>query len=70
MKRLLKLLERIEKRDAAGDDPGELLAELDRIDRLSNSIFVPLSTVHDYIDFRQFLHDMRDRVEKDDTNRP
>jgi hypothetical protein len=30
-------------------------------------MFVPRSTVHDYIDFRQFLHDMRERVEKKDS---
>jgi hypothetical protein len=65
---LLKQLEAVEKGHAAGDDASKLLADLARIDRVSATMFVPLSTAHDYIDFRQFLHDMRERVErKDDT---
>jgi hypothetical protein len=32
------------------------------IDKSSARIFVPRSVVHDYIDFRRFLHDMRERV--------
>jgi hypothetical protein len=63
LKRLLKDLESVEKGHAAGADRVQLLADLDRIDRASAGMFVPRSIVHDYIDFRQFLHDMRERVE-------
>jgi len=61
---LLRKLEAVEKADAAGGDRSQLLGELDRIDRASAKMSVPRSIVHDYIDFRQFLHDMRDRIEK------
>lgn len=61
---LLEQLESVEKADAAGGDRSKLLADLDRIDEKSAKMFVPRSKVHDYIDFRQFLHDMRERVER------
>ena len=59
---MLKQLESVEKAHAAGADPTELLAQLDELDRKTAEIFVPRSMVHDYIDDRQFLHDMRERV--------
>ena len=52
----------VEKGHARGDDRTKLLAELDRIDVASAGMFVPRSIVQDYVDFRQFLHDMRERV--------
>ena len=70
LKGLFKQLEAVEKGQAAGDDLSKLVADLDRIDRASAAMFVPRSTVHDYIDFRQFLHDMRERVEKQDGTGP
>ena len=63
---LLKRLEAVEKAHAAGADRSSLLADLDRIDENSAKMFVPRAKVHDYIDFRQFLHDMRERVERRD----
>ncbi|MCP3903618.1 MAG: ABC transporter substrate-binding protein [Planctomycetes bacterium] len=63
LKRLFKQLAAVEKGHASGADRATLLADLDRIDRASAKMFVPLSVVHDYIDFRQFLHDMRERVQ-------
>jgi len=60
---LFKKLEAVEKAHAAGGDREKLLADLDLIDQKSGKLFVPRSTVHDYIDFRQFLHDMKERVE-------
>ena len=60
---LFKKLEAVEQAHSAGADRSGLLAELDRIDEVSATMFVARSTVHDYIDFRQFLHDMRERVE-------
>jgi hypothetical protein len=59
-------LEAVEKAWAAGVDSQTLLADLDRIDRGTATMFVPRSIVHDYIDFRQFLHDMRERVRVQD----
>lgn len=40
-----------------------LLADLERIDAKSLGTFVPRAVVHDYIYFRQLLHDMGERVE-------
>jgi len=62
---LFKKLEVVEQADAAGADRSRLLDELNQIDRASAKIFVPRSQIHDYIDFRQFLHDMRERVERE-----
>ena len=57
-----KRLEKVEKAHAAGEDRSPLLAELDALDRDSATIFVPRTSLPAYIDFRQFLHDMRERV--------
>ena len=59
---MLKALEEVEKASAAGADPKALLAQLDELDRRTATIFVPRSALHDYIDIRQFMHDMRERV--------
>ena len=56
----------VEKAHADGGDPSELLARLDEIDGASVTMFVPRSRVHDYIDLRQFLHDMRGRLMSQD----
>ena len=66
---LLKKLEAVEKAHAAGGDRSKPRDDLDQIDRTSAKMFVPRSTVHDYIDFRQFLHDMRERVEGEEKER-
>jgi len=63
MQRRLIQLGNIEKRYAAGDDRSGLSAELDRVDQATAKLFVPRAGAHDYVDFRQFLHDMRERVE-------
>jgi len=59
---MLKVLEEVEKGHAADVDPKELLKKLDDLNHKTASIFVPLATLHDYIDIRQFMHDMRERV--------
>lgn len=59
---LYKRLESVEKADAAGDDPADLLAHLQEIDDASSGIFIPRSKLAEYIDFRQFVHDMRERI--------
>lgn len=60
---MLKELESIEKAHATGADPTNLLTRLDALDQKTAGLFIPRSMVHDYIDDRQFLHDMRERVE-------
>ena len=62
-----KRLEKVEKAHAAGEESLPLLAELNALDRASATIFVPRSNLQAYIDFRQFLHDMRDRVSQGPT---
>ena len=57
-----KRLEKVEKAHAAGEESSPLLAELDALDRASAKTFVPRSNLPAYIDFRQFLHDMRERI--------
>jgi hypothetical protein len=59
---MIKELEAVEKAHAAGVDPTELLNRLDEFDRKTATIYIPRSMVHDDIDNRQFLHDMRDRI--------
>lgn len=59
---MIKELESVEKAHAAGGDPTELLNRLDELDRKTATMYIPRSMVHDYIDDRQFLHDMRERV--------
>lgn len=63
MQRRMIQLGNIEKRHAAGDDRSELLGDLNSVDRATAKLFVPRAGAHDYVDFRQFLHDMRERVE-------
>jgi len=62
LSRFFKQLEAVEKADAARRPRRELLAMLQEIDEASAGIFVPRSKLPEYIDFRQFLHDMRDRI--------
>jgi hypothetical protein len=59
---MLKQLESVEKAHAAGSDPTELLVQLNELDKKTAALFVPRSMVHDYIDDRQFLHDLRERL--------
>lgn len=65
LRRHFRVLEAVEKKRAAGDSRAELLSDLERLDKSSASMFVPRSLSHDYVDFRQFLHDLRDRVRSD-----
>jgi len=62
MQRLLQDLAVVEKRAAGGEDPAQLLPELERVDRASATLFVPRSVTKDYLDLRQALHDLRERV--------
>jgi len=49
---------------AAGEDSSRLLEELQALNRASAAIFVPRASLPGYIDFRQFLHDLRERVSR------
>lgn len=66
---LYKRLVSVEKADAGGDDRADLLAQLQEIDDASSGIFVPRSKLAEYIDFRQFIHDMRDRINSGEERR-
>jgi len=54
----------IEKARVAGEEREKLLADLDRIDKSSAGMLVTHISAQDYVDFRQFLSDLRDRVER------
>ena len=56
-------MEEIEKRFESGGDQEELLAELEDIDKSTSEIRILLrSTISSWLEMRQFLHDLRDRV--------
>ena len=65
----LRRLEGVEKADATGTDRADLVADLQAIDDDSATIFVPRSKTAEYIDFRQFVHDMRDRIVSGDERK-
>ena len=57
-------LRALEKSAAAGTDPKTLLDELAKLDQSTASISLPLHKVDSqWIELRQFVHDMRDRLE-------
>ena len=56
-------MEEIEKQLAAGSDNDALLAELDDLDRSTAETRIYLrSTISSWLEMRQFLHDLRDRI--------
>jgi hypothetical protein len=55
-------LEELEKQHAAGEEKGPILAELDEILRGSADLKVPLNLKSAYLELRQEMHDMRDRL--------
>jgi len=63
MKGWFAKLAAIEKSRATGGDREQLLVDLDRIDTASAKMFVPRASAQDYVDFRQFLSDLRERVQ-------
>jgi len=60
---LYRQLEQIDRSNAAGQKQTELLADLDRLDATTATMFVPRTLAPDYVNFRQFLHDLRERVQ-------
>ena len=64
MRRGFSELQALERSAAAGTDKKTVLAELDQLDRSTASIKVPIHRFDpQWIELRQFVHDMRDRLE-------
>jgi hypothetical protein len=55
---------RLEKARGAGVDREKLGRDLDQLDRDSVHLRVPRSMASMYIEFRQAVHDMRDRLNR------
>jgi hypothetical protein len=56
-------MEEIEKQFVAGGDRGALLAELDDVDKSTSDTRIYLrGTVSSWLEMRQFLHDLRERL--------
>jgi hypothetical protein len=59
---LYRQLEQIDRSSVAGESPAVLMANLDRLDATTATMFVPRALAPDYVNFRQALHDLRERV--------
>ena len=66
LQRLYRRLERVEKRSAEVDVE-TVLDELDAIESASSRLKVPRTQDAPYFEFRQNVHDVRDRVTSDST---
>ena len=56
-------MEEIEKQSVAGGDNDALLAELEELDKSTSETRIYLrSTISSWLEMRQFLHDLRDRI--------
>jgi TRAP-type uncharacterized transport system substrate-binding protein len=66
-RKLYKRLARLEQRVAEPDaDTAELLSEADSIDEDSVGLWIPRSQSTAYLELRQYLHDLRDRLSQSD----
>jgi hypothetical protein len=60
-------MEDVEKKFFAGGEPGKLLEELDTVDAETRDIRIYLrGTVSSWLEMRQFLHDIRERIGGED----
>ena len=59
-----KRLARLEKDAAEGEDHASVLARLDAIDRESAALAVPRPCLTPFLELRQYLHDMRERLKE------
>ena len=59
---LYRQLEQVDRSSVAGEPPAVLMANLDRLNATSATMFVPKALAPDYVNFRQALHDLRERV--------
>ena len=65
LNRAYRTMAEVEKAAAgAGPDRAALLARIDEVDRASLTVPVPRRLGQEYMDFRQFLHDLRTRVKE------
>ena len=56
-------MEEIEKQSVEGGDKDALLAELDELDKSTSETRIYLrSTISSWLEMRQFLHDLRERI--------
>ncbi len=62
LRRFFKRLVRLEKARGAGVPADEVLRDLDQLDRDSVGLKVPRGMASPYFEFRQAIHDMRDRL--------
>jgi hypothetical protein len=60
---LYRQLEQIDRSSVAGENLGDLLADLDRLDATTATMFVPRALALEYVNFRQSLHDLGERVQ-------
>ena len=68
MKKLYRRLEEMEKLAAEPHvETLELQRQVDAVDRDSVGLWVPRSQIPAYLEFRQFLHDQRDRLSQRDS---
>jgi len=64
IKRSYRELESIERRAAAGEDRKKLLDDLANMDQSTAAIAVPLRSLRtEWFELRQYIHDMRDRLQ-------
>ena len=67
LRKLYGRLEKLEKRAAEPDvDTAELLGQADAIDEDSVGLWVPRSQTTAYLELRQYMHDMRERLSQRD----
>jgi len=59
---LYRQLEQIDRSSVAGERPAVLMANLDRLNAATATMFVPRALAPDYVNFRQALHDLSERV--------
>lgn len=62
LQRLYRRLEAVEKALKEDKKAGEVLKELDALERISAKFRVPRSQIRPYFEFRQNIHDVRERV--------
>lgn len=62
--RYYKRLAQLEKDAAEGEGHASVLARLDAIDRDSAALAVPLPCLTPFLELRQYLHDMRERLKE------
>ena len=59
---LYRQLEQIDRSSVAGESPAVLMADLDRLNATTATMIVPRALAPDYVNFRQALYDLRERV--------